>query len=81
MPADAPSPPALLQALDATGAAIHAALEQASEAQLSAPSPVQLPAVEPTVRGAVAFFGYHEGYHVGQMGYLRKWLGHPSLVG
>jgi hypothetical protein len=27
-----------------------------------------------------AFFAYHEAYHIGQMAYVRKWLGYPGLV-
>ncbi len=34
-----------------------------------------------TLRGAILFRGYHESYHIGQIAYLRKWLGYPSLVG
>jgi len=31
--------------------------------------------------GFVAFLAFHEAYHVGQVGYLRKWLGHGPLAG
>jgi uncharacterized damage-inducible protein DinB len=31
--------------------------------------------------GLIAFFAFHESYHVGQMGYLRKMLGHAGLAG
>jgi hypothetical protein len=34
-----------------------------------------------TQRGAIVFLNYHETYHVGQMAYLRKWLGYSQLVG
>lgn len=33
------------------------------------------------VSGLVAFLAFHETYHVGQLSYLRKWLGYGQLVG
>jgi uncharacterized damage-inducible protein DinB len=30
---------------------------------------------------ALAFFAFHEAYHVGQLGYVRKLLGHGSIAG
>ena len=33
------------------------------------------------VADQIAFLGLHEAYHVGQMAYLRKMLGHTSIVG
>jgi uncharacterized damage-inducible protein DinB len=45
------------------------------------------PATGPALPGAktvaeqVAFFALHETYHVGQLAYIRKALGHPALVG
>lgn len=33
------------------------------------------------VADQIAFLGLHEAYHVGQMAYLRKMLGHASIVG
>ena len=32
-------------------------------------------------RGAVAFLTFHDGYHTGQIAYVRKWLGKGQLVG
>ncbi len=34
-----------------------------------------------TVADQIAFLGLHEAYHVGQMAYLRKMLGHAGIVG
>lgn len=31
--------------------------------------------------GYLAFLAFHESYHVGQMGYLRRRLGHPGIAG
>ena len=33
------------------------------------------------VSGQIAFLSLHESYHVGQMAYLRKWLGFGQAVG
>ena len=55
-------------------------LEELTDAELSAPSPRSFPIPDGTIRGAITFLAYHEGYHVGQMAYLRKWLGFPGLV-
>ena len=46
-----------------------------SGASLAAPSPPWLRANDGTLLGALAFAAMHEAYHVGQMGFLRKWLG------
>jgi hypothetical protein len=64
---------------DVTGV-LFERLEQVGERELSAPSPMDFPVADKSVRGAVGFLTYHETYHVGQMGYLRKWLGYAALV-
>jgi hypothetical protein len=55
-------------------------LEALGEADLAAPSPRSFPIPDKTIRGAITFGAFHESYHVGQMAYLRKWLGFPGLV-
>lgn len=52
-----------------------------TDAELAAPAPRPFPIEDKTVGGAVCFLAYHEGYHVGQMSYIRKWLGLSGLVG
>jgi hypothetical protein len=49
--------------------------------ELSKPSPFPIPTGDGTKRGAVVFLNYHETYHIGQMAYLRKWLGYSQLIG
>ena len=46
---------------------------------LSADAPPRVASPDGSLRGAVANLAFHEGYHVGQLGYIRKLLGHPSL--
>ncbi len=35
----------------------------------------------PSTDGTLFLFSFHEAYHVGQLGYLRRWLGHSPLLG
>ena len=39
------------------------------------PAPQWLRSQDGTLLGGLAFAAMHEAYHVGQMGFLRKWLG------
>lgn len=50
-------------------------LETVTPAILGTPSPQWLRTQDGTVLGALAFAAMHEAYHIGQMGFLRKWLG------
>jgi len=51
------------------------------EDELSQPAPFSVPTGDKTMRGAIIFLNFHETYHLGQMAYLRKWLGYSQLVG
>jgi hypothetical protein len=50
-----------------------------TSAQLAAESPPRIASPDGSLRGAISLLAFHEGYHVGQLGYIRKWLGHSSL--
>jgi hypothetical protein len=39
------------------------------------------PSFDGKVSGLIAFLAFHETYHVGQISYLRKWLGYGRSVG
>src|SRR5687768_10079107 len=54
-------------------------LESVDAAALAADAPARVASPDGTLRGAIALFAFHEGYHVGQLGFLRKWLGHSPL--
>jgi hypothetical protein len=56
-------------------------LELLDNEVLARPSFFKIPTEDKTMRGAVIFLNYHETYHIGQMAYLRKWLGYSPLVG
>ncbi|HLA79851.1 MAG TPA: DinB family protein [Vicinamibacteria bacterium] len=61
-------------------ALLAARLEELTEAELAAPFPRSFPIPDRSLRGAITFLAFHEGYHLGQMALLRKWLGLPGLV-
>ncbi len=56
-------------------------LEQLTDEELAKPASFPVPTGDKTKRGAIVFLNYHETYHIGQMAYLRKWLGYSQLVG
>ena len=60
---------------------LMARLKLLTDEELSKPSAFPVPTGDKTQRGAIVFLNYHETYHVGQMAYLRKWLGYSQLVG
>jgi hypothetical protein len=55
-------------------------LEHVTAEQLNAPPPPRVASPDDTLRGALALLAFHDGYHVGQLGFLRKWLGVGSLL-
>jgi hypothetical protein len=48
---------------------------------LAAPPNARVPTEDGTLHGALAYFAFHEAYHVGQMAYVRKWLGYSPVLG
>ena len=57
------------------------ALANANARVLGTPALQGMPTLDGSVGGTVSFLCLHEIYHVGQMGYLRKWLGYGQVVG
>jgi hypothetical protein len=57
------------------------ALAKANPQTLGHPALQGMPSLDGTAGGTVSFLCLHEIYHVGQMGYLRKWLGYGQVVG
>jgi len=60
---------------------LSTSLANVSAEVLAKPAPKESPSFDQTVGGQIAFLGFHETYHVGQMSYLRKWLGYGQVVG
>ncbi len=76
-----PSPETLINAWLEVGGVLTDALENASEEVLSQPSTQGPPSADGKVSGVIRFLAYHETYHVGQVAYLRCWLGHKGMMG
>jgi uncharacterized damage-inducible protein DinB len=57
------------------------ALEAAPAATLAAAAPQPSPSFDGTIGGMVSFLAMHETYHVGQVVYLRRLLGHERVAG
>ena len=55
-------------------------LDALTEEDLAAPPIARVPTTDATLRGAIGYFSLHEAYHVGQMGYVRKWLGLTPII-
>jgi len=64
-----------------TSSRLETRLGQLTDQELNAPSPRKFPVTDQTVRAGLAFLFWHESYHIGQIGFLKKWLGYDSLVG
>ncbi len=78
---DYPDAAAIRTAWKEVSQKLATALENASSEQLRNPAPQGMPSDDGTVAGTISFFCLHEIYHVGQMGYVRKWLGHGQALG
>ena len=55
-------------------------MEQASDDHYTKEIDWNLPNGDKTVRGAVLFYTYHEGWHLGQIAYARKGMDMEGLV-
>jgi uncharacterized damage-inducible protein DinB len=76
-----PAAEEILRAWREVSEKLSAALAGASVEALSKPSAPPTPSFDGTLGGTIAFLTFHETYHVGQMSYLRKWLGYGQTVG
>ena len=76
-----PTPEEAKLALDESSERLNAAMESVSEEALAAPSTQGPPSADGKVSGVVNFLALHETYHIGQISYLRSWLGHPGVMG
>ncbi len=76
-----PSLDELLVEFDAITLELKARFEVVMVAELDAPVAKGTPSIDGTLAGCAAFLAFHEGYHCGQMGLLRKQLGFGQLVG
>ena len=68
-------------AWEEVSAKLLASLVGAPADVLAKPAPKGPPSFDGKISGLVAFLAFHETYHVGQVSYLRKWLGYGQSVG
>lgn len=76
-----PAPEELIPAWHDVAAHLHAALDAVPVETLAAPVAEKAPSYDGTVGGMVTFLAFHETYHLGQIAYLRSWLGHDCILG
>lgn len=55
-------------------------LERMSGAELDGECPTSFPTEDRSILGGIAFLAFHEAYHVGQMGLVRKYFGFDPVV-
>src|SRR5687768_15657113 len=68
------------RAWETAGNALRARLRTMNDAELQADMQAKIPSTDGTLRGAIVFALFHEGYHVGQMGYVRRTLGRERIA-
>jgi hypothetical protein len=56
-------------------AALEARFGGLTAEELAVEAPMRFPVEDPSVLGGITFLAQHDAYHVGQMAFLRKWLG------
>ena len=59
---------------------LHVRLDSMTATELAADAPPRIASPDGTMRGVISLFAFHEGYHIGQLGFLRKWLGFTPLL-
>lgn len=76
-----PSAEQILRAWREVSETLKSALAGVSSEVLGRPTSPPIPSFDGTLAGTIGFLAFHETYHLGQMGYLRKWLGCGQVVG
>lgn len=59
---------------------LHSKLSSLHDDQLNQPASLPIPGLK-TLADELAFFALHDSYHIGQLAYIRKGLGHSALAG
>ena len=75
-----PSRPEIEAKFNETRGQMRAAFAALTAERLAADAPASFAGAK-TVADLLGFFAFHEAYHLGQVGYIRKRLGHSSLAG
>lgn len=66
------------EVFDSATHAIHKTISTVTRDTLKGPAPFDAGIADKTLGGVIAFLVQHEAYHVGQMGLIRKALGHDA---
>jgi hypothetical protein len=80
-PADVPAdldPRLLVQAFHATQEALAGRWDALTADDLAKPLGRTLPDGTDSISGAVRFLAWHEAYHIGQLGFMRRLAGRPG---
>jgi len=80
-PKQYPDPVELQRNFKEVSEKVASALSGISEETLRKPVPKEQPSLDGTLGGSIALLCLHESIHVGQMTYLRKWLGYEPAFG
>jgi uncharacterized damage-inducible protein DinB len=80
-PAEYPSPQEIVLAWNDAKKCLTTALDEATDEVLSSAAPEKSPSFDGKIGGMVSFLAFHEAYHVGQVAYLRCWLGRKGVAG
>jgi hypothetical protein len=80
-PEEYPEVEEVRRAWDDVSGKLLASFVDSTAAVLAKPAPKGPPSFDGKISGLVAFLAFHETYHVGQVSYLRKWLGYGQSVG
>jgi len=75
-----PAAPEIAEAFDLVTGRLARCLADAGPELLATEAGPELPTGDRTVLGAVAFFSFHESYHLGQLAQLLRALGRGSLT-
>lgn len=76
-----PAPEALLAGWRECSAVLASTLENITAEALAAPAPPGPPTPDGKVSGFIGVLAWHDTYHLGQIAYLRCWLGYPGVFG
>lgn len=74
-----PTVEALLKAWKKMGEVLDERLQAATAEQLDADAPIDFGVDDGSLLGGIAFLLHHEGYHIGQLAYLRKLMGLEAM--
>ena len=78
---DYPSMAEILDTWRSITAKLKQRLNELSPQEIEAPLPLSYPVAQQNVLHGLWFLSWHEAYHVGQMGYVRRLLDHDRVAG